>query len=373
MASHASRIRKITLYPFDIRLKQPFVISLETITHARNVLVHIQCEDPEVYGWGEASPYQTIQGETRDTQMMIGKGIAKSLIGLPATDLEENIKRINKSLAFNYCIKSAFDMALFDIQARLLDRPLYQYLNGKQKLLRTDMTVGIARPEEMAASARAYAEQGFTEIKIKLGKDPEEDIERMALVREATGAQIKLRIDANQGWDPASALRVLQAIRHLDIEHCEQPVAAKDLTGLQAVNRSSPIPIMADESLFDAYDAASLIYMQACSQFNIKLGKSGGILEALKILDLAADAGIACQVGCFSESRLGITALAHLALARDHIIYFDMDSPLMLSDDPVTGGVEYKNSNEIHCPELPGLGLDVDPVFLKNLPRTLVD
>lgn len=373
MSPSATRIRKITLYPFDIRLKQPFVISLETITHARNVLVHIQCEDPEVYGWGEASPYQTIQGETRDTQMMIGKGIAKNLIGQPATALEENIRRINKSLAFNYCIKSAFDMALYDIQAKLQGRPLYQYLHGKHKLLRTDMTVGIAQPEEMAASARAYTDQGFTEIKIKLGKNPDEDIERMTLVREATGAQIKLRIDANQGWDPVTALRVLQAIRHLDIEHCEQPVAAKDLTGMHAVNRSSPIPIMADESLFDAYDAASLISMQACSQFNIKLGKSGGILEALKILDLAAVAGIACQVGCFSESRLGITALCHLALARDHIVYFDMDSPLMLSEDPVTGGAEYKNTNEIHCPELPGLGLDVDPVFLDNLPRLVID
>lgn len=373
MYPNASRIRKISLYPFDIRLKQPFVISLETITHARNVLVHIQCEDPALYGWGEASPYQTIQGETRDTQMMIGKGIAKNLIGRPATELEENIKGINKSLAFNYCIKSAFDMALFDIQARLLNLPLYKYLHGKQKILRTDMTVGIARPEEMAATARAYAGEGFTEIKVKLGKNPDEDIERMTLIREATGAQIKLRIDANQGWDPVTALRVLQAIRHMDIEHCEQPVAAKDLTGMQAVNRSSPIPIMADESLFDAYDAANLISMMACSQFNIKLGKSGGILEALKILDLAAEAGIACQVGCFSESRLGITALCHLALARDHIIYFDLDSPLMLSEDPVTGGAEYKNTNEIHCPELPGLGLDVDPVFLNNLPRIVVD
>ncbi|HNR08322.1 MAG TPA: dipeptide epimerase [Saprospiraceae bacterium] len=373
MISRTSRIRKITLYPFDIRLKQPFVISLETITHARNVLVHIQCEDPDLYGWGEASPYQTIQGETRDTQLMIGKGIAKLLVGQDTKEHELNARRINQSLAFNYCIKSAFDMALYDILARLEGRPLYQYLNGKRKILRTDMTVGIAKPEEMAPSARAYIEQGFTEIKIKLGKDPDEDIERMVRVREAAGPRIKLRIDANQGWDPSSALRVLQAIQPLDLEHCEQPVAAKNLTGMQAVNRASPIPIMADESLFDAYDASTLIRMQACSQFNIKLGKSGGIREALKILDLAEEAGIACQVGCFSESRLGITALCHLAMARDSIVYYDMDSPLMLSEDPVIGGVVYQNTNEMHCPDLPGLGLDLDPLFLKNLTRIEID
>jgi L-alanine-DL-glutamate epimerase-like enolase superfamily enzyme len=166
---------------------------------------------------------------------------------------------------------------------------------------------------------------------------------------------------------------VLRAISPLVIEHCEQPVAAKDLSGMQAVNLSSPIPIMADESLFDAYDAATLILTQACSQFNIKLGKSGGIREALKILDLAAEAGIACQVGCFSESRLGITALCHLAMAADPVVYYDMDSPLMLSEDPVSGGIEYKNTNEIHCTDLPGLGLDVDPLFLKNLPRIVID
>lgn len=366
---NAARIKKIILYPFDIRLTDPFVISLETITHAHNVLIQIQCEEPLWTGWGEASPYQTIQGETQAIQLLTGRLIAKSLIGKNIMDLNSCLEHLNSIIAFNRCIKSAFEMALQDIHAKMQDKPLYKILGGQAKVMKTDMTIGIGSPESMVESARHFVQQGFTEIKIKLGKDPRQDISRVSQIREALGPQIKLRIDANQGWSPEDAVKVLNEIHHYSIEHCEQPVTARDNLALKTVSDLSPIPIMADESLFDSNDAQSLIALHACSQFNIKLGKSGGIQEAVKILSLAGSHQFPCQVGCFSESRLGITALAHLAVSSDQVVYFDMDSPLMLSEDPILGGAVYKHVNEIHLDESPGLGIDIDPLFLKTLDK----
>lgn len=365
----ADQIKKITLYPFNIKLIDPFVISLETITHARNVLVRIHCEDPELSGWGEASPYQTIQGETQASQLLIGPFIARALMGQRASDLNSCISWMHSTIAFNYCIKSAFEMALQDICSKIRVQPLYKMLGGQRRTMKTDMTVGIGSPASMAESAQRFVQEGFTEIKIKLGKDPKEDIARVEHVRDAIGPGIRLRIDANQGWDMEDSIKVLDEIHRFSIEHCEQPVSARNNYALRIVHELSPIPIMADESLFDSNDAQALISMNACSQFNIKLGKSGGIQEAIKILNLAALNHIPCQVGCFSESRLGISALAHLALASEQIIYFDMDSPLMLSEDPVIGGAVYNHAHEIDVDETPGLGLDVDPLFLKTLDK----
>ncbi len=370
---NSDRIKKITLYPFDIRLTDPFVIALETITHAHNVLVHLQCEDPLWNGWGEASPYQTIQGENQATQLLTGTLIAKSLIGKRVMDLTSCIEQLHSTIAFNWCIKSAFEMALQDIYAKIQDKPLYKLLGGQVKVLKTDMTIGIASPESMVESACRFVQKGFTEIKLKLGKAPHQDISRVEKIRSALGPLIKLRIDANQGWNPEDAVSVLEEIHQYSIEHCEQPVSARDIQALKKVHKQSLIPIMADESLFDSNDALALITLNACSQFNIKLGKSGGIQEALKILNLAERHGLPCQVGCFSESRIGITALAHLAVSSDQVVYYDMDSPLMLSEDPVIGGALYKRTNEIHLDDSPGLGLQVDPLFLKTLSKIEVD
>lgn len=129
---------------------------------------------------------------------------------------------------------------------------------------------------------------------------------------------------------------------------------------------------MADESCCDHHDAKRLIDFEACELFNIKLGKSAGIFTALKIIGLAEKAGIRIQIGGFLESRLGFTASAHLALTSNNIVYFDFDTPLMLTDDPVIGGIQYFENGKIQIPETPGLGAAIDPDFLKTLKKVAV-
>jgi L-alanine-DL-glutamate epimerase-like enolase superfamily enzyme len=272
-------------------------------------------------------------------------------------------------LVRNYCIKSAFDMALYDLAAKEAGLPLYAYLGGTNKgELRTDMTIGIGSPEKMSTTAKALQEEGFDTIKIKLGTTYDVDIQRMEWIQAEVGDQLKLRLDANQGWDLPTALRILKKLStmNLQIEWCEAPIPAWNMQGLAQLNRLSPIPLMADESLFDHRDAVQHVIQQACPYFNIKLAKSGGIHNARKIVAIGEGAGINMQVGCFSETRLGITALAHFVLAHPSIQAYDMDSFLMLSKDPIQGGVQYRAGGWISVPEEAGLGCEVDESILNK-------
>lgn len=361
-------IQSIDIFPFSIPLKEPFIISLETITHAHNLLVRIHTDEEALYGWGESSPFRTINGETQAGQLALAPLLAKEWIGKDPLDIKARMNDLHKALYGNLSLKSAFDMALYDIAAKVNGIPLYQFLGGrKNKKLITDQTVSIDSAEKMVTQAKRFIQEGYTHIKVKLGKIPQDDISRIAALRHALGPEIPLRIDANQGWSVPDAITVLKGIEQYDVEHCEQPVHRRDLHGMKSVKDQTNIHIMADESLNDSYDVAILIDQDCCHEFNIKFGKSGGILEATTIVNLATQAGIVCQVGCFNESRLANTALAHFAYAHDIIHYFDMDSPLMMSTDPIIGGIEYHPGGEVILQDVPGIGCDVSPDFLKTL------
>jgi L-alanine-DL-glutamate epimerase-like enolase superfamily enzyme len=235
------------------------------------------------------------------------------------------------------------------------------------------MTVSIGTPEKMAADAVRFKEEGFPAIKVKLGEAKGIDVERIKAIREGIGYDIPLRIDANQGWGTAdNAIEVLQALHAYGIEHCEEPIARWRFMELAHVSKNSPIPIMADESCGDDHDAERLIALKACQMFNIKLGKSGGFTKGLKIAQLADAAGLHLQVGGFMESRLGMTAAAHLALANDAIHHCDFDTPLMFTEDPVIGGIIYQPKGVIEVPEVPGLGAVVDEAYLVGADKVIV-
>lgn len=361
------KIAQIDIFKANIPLTQPFVISLDTISVAANVMIRIRSEEG-LQGWGECSPYVTIMGETQESAYAAAQRLAPVLIGQPVSALEHHLHLLDKAMAGNHCVKSAFDMALYDLAAREAGLPLYAYLGGRNTgRLRTDMTIGIGEGKSMAQQAGALVKQGFDTIKIKLGTTFEEDIARMEWIQSEVVEGVKVRLDANQGWSYPTALRILKKLADMDlgIEWCEAPIAAWDLAGLARLSRESPIPLMADESLFDHRDAIRHVQQQACPYFNIKLAKSGGLQNARKIVAIGEGAGIKLQVGCFSETRLGITALAHFVLAHASIEAYDMDSFLMLKEDPVAGGIEYEEGGWIKVPEKVGLGCEVEESFLQ--------
>jgi L-alanine-DL-glutamate epimerase-like enolase superfamily enzyme len=269
----------------------------------------------------------------------------------------------------NSSIKSAFDIALYDIAAQHAGLPLYAFLGGKKnKELFTDYTVSLGPEEKMVSDALKIKAAGFQVMKVKLGDSADRDINRILQIRAAIGPDLPLRLDANQGWDQESAIHIMNELAPYNIQFCEEPIPRWDFMNLPRLSTHSPVPIMADESCCDHHDAERLIALPACSHFNVKLGKSSGITKAMKIIKLAEEAGIRLQIGGFLESRLGFTASAHLALTSDAVQYCDFDTPLMMEEDPVEGGINYGEGGEIHVPDAPGLGATIKKDFLERLP-----
>ena len=362
----ASIIQQIEIYQSPIQLKEPFVTSLGPMLAAENVVVIIRTSDG-ITGYGECSPFMSINGESMETCLVTGSYLAKNLIGKNALDIENCHLVMDKTIYGNTSIKSAFDIALHDIASRQSDMPLYQYLQGKNdKTIITDYTVSIGDADKMASDAIDIIKNGFKFIKVKLGGTKEQDIESIGKIREAIGMETPIRIDANQGWSVSDAITILQALANSNIEHCEEPIARWNFMEMHQVRKASPIPIMADESCLDHNDAKRLINLKACDMFNIKLGKSSGIHKARKIIALAEKAGMTLQLGGFLESRLGFTASAHLAMTSSSIHHYDFDTPLMFVEDPVTGGITYGQNGVISLPKGPGLGAAVDQNHLNK-------
>ena len=370
--SNSLTIRQIELYRLSIPLKEPFITSLGTDYSAENVLIRIITNEG-IIGFGECSPYMPINGESQDTCFIVGQYFAKALIGKDPLQIEDCINLMDKIIYGNSSIKSAFDIALYDIAAQQAGLPLYKFIGGENnKTIITDYTVSIGEPQKMAVDALKIKAEGYPAIKIKLGKNGTTDVERIKAIREAVGSEIPLRIDANQGWEVEEAIETLQALAVYDIQHCEEPIARWNFMRLPEVKKASPIPIMADESCSDEHDAERLIQIKACDYFNIKLGKSGGIFKALKMARMAEAANIHLQVGAMVESRLAMTAFAHYALCSPMIEHFDFDTALMFIEDPVTGGIVYEKNGVVKVPEVNGLGATIDEGWLKKMEKIVL-
>jgi L-alanine-DL-glutamate epimerase-like enolase superfamily enzyme len=365
-------ITKVEIVKLNIPYREPFVISLGVIPEATNVLVRIHCSDG-LTGTGECAPFVFIVGETQETVFELAGQVGKILMGKDPYAIGVRLHEIDRAVKGNPTMKSAFDMALYDLLALRADMPLYQLLGGSNnREIHTDMTISIGDPEKVTCDALEFQKAGFPAIKVKLGTTMREDVARIRAIREAVGPDYRIRIDANQGWDTITAIETLKALEPFGIEHCEEPIPHWNNRELVKVRENSPIPIMADESVFDHHDAFRLASMGACDYFNIKFSKSGGIQNALKIVAVAEAAGIKCQVGCMSESRFALTALMHLVLARDNIVHYDMDSSLMLDADPVTGGIEYQGAGLWTLGRDPGIGAAFDESYLKSMEKRIL-
>jgi L-Ala-D/L-Glu epimerase len=363
-------IEKIKIYKYSIPM-HPFTIATGTMDYAQNILIKIFTSE-NIIGIGECSAFPMIVGETQNTCYEMAKDFAALWKGKDPLNIEERLTELHLFTAGNSTIKSAFDMALYDIAAKYANQPLYEFLGDTKKEMLTDITVGIGSPEIMAAQAKAFVEKGATILKIKLGKDVATDVERIKKIREIIGNKIKMRIDANQGWTFEDAKKALTQLGQYNIEFCEQPMRTYNDEYLPELMRLSPIKIMADESVYNHQDALRLIKNNACHYINIKFAKSGGIHEALKIIAVAKENNIPCMMGGMLESRVALTAFAHFAAANPQIIFYDMDTCMLGHKvDPVIGGVTY-NSYDVQLPSGNGIGAEVEEGFLEGCEQTII-
>lgn len=351
------KISKIEWRPVSCRLKKPFKTALRTLEHLNSFQLILTDQEGQT-GIGACSATAAITGETEGSLTAAFKIISDALKGEEWSGLEPALSLTAEALKGNHSAKAAFDIALHDLFCKSLNIPLYRFLGGARQSLTTDITISLNSPEEMARDTENAVSQGFTSLKIKVGNREDDDIARLKAVRQAAGKVSKLRIDANQGWTPKEAVRILNEMERLklNLELVEQPVAAGDLKGMRYVRRNTTLPVIADESVFNARDALRIAEEGAADGINIKLMKSGGIGEARRIAAVAEAAGLSIMVGSMMESHTGVTAAAHFAASLASLQEVDLDVPLLCGEKVESGGVLYQNSR-IVLPDDRGLGI----------------
>ncbi|WP_079509125.1 mandelate racemase/muconate lactonizing enzyme family protein [Mesobacillus jeotgali] len=359
-------IDKIETFRTAVPLNKPFKTALRTVTVAEAIFVKVTC-DNGITGWGEAPPTLVITGDSlAGIEAAINEVISPFLMKKSLLSFESVFQGLKTLLVNNTSAKAAVDMALYDCISQNCGLPLYQFLGGFRNEIETDFTVSVNSPEEMGEDAVDYVNKGFNVLKVKVGiGDIANDIARIREIRKRVGNQIKIRLDANQGWKPKDAVRAIRSMEDegLEIELVEQPVKAEDLDGLKQVTDSVDTLIMADESVFSPKQAFEVIRRRSADLINIKLMKSGGIYQAQMINQMAETVGMECMVGSMIETGLGITAAAHFAASKKNITRYDFDAPLMHAKEVIAGGIKY-NGRKITFPE--GTGLGIEKILLEG-------
>jgi len=350
------KIQNVKVGKIRNELKKPFKIALGTIYSSESVVVEIET-DEGIVGLGEGSPESKVTGETLETVTAVCNLLGERIKGLNPLDIEKVHAVMDREIAGNPTAKAAIDIALYDILGKVSGFPLYRLLGGNDNRLETDYTISIDDPEVMAEEALKAKEKGFRILKTKVGIGLEDDIRRIKLIRETVGNDIKIRVDANQGWNAKEAINAIREIEEYNIDAVEQPVPYWDIDGLAEVKKNVNVPIMADESVFSPHDAIRVIKAGAVDIINIKLMKSGGLFKAARINAVAEAAGIECMVGCMLENKISITAAASFVAAHKNVTRADLDSTLLLKETAVEGGASF-DKGIITLPETPGLGIE---------------
>lgn len=353
------KITKIRTGTVSIPLLTPFKTSLRTIDHIGSIIVAIETDSGAI-GFGEAHPTGPITGESVGSVCgAIHEFIFPKLNGKSIENLEDTLNTLDASILKNTSAKAAVEMAVFDLFGKNYNIPLYRLLGGFRTQVETDLTISVNSPEEMAEDTRIAIGRGFRILKVKVGLNPDLDIKRISAVRAAAGSDAVIRVDANQGWSVRESVRIMKILEaaDLDIELVEQPVVAHDFAGLKEVKDRIDTPVLADEAIFSARDAEKIISMRAADFLNIKLMKTGGIRSALRICALAETHGVECFMGCMMETKVSVTAAAHLACAKSIITRCDLDSASLCETDPVRGGIEIDGAM-LKVTEAPGLGIE---------------
>lgn len=335
-------------------------------THATSPFLILQVRTDEgVTGLGEVSCTPGWSGEDQVTAAhFIETALAPLLIGKDPLAITRRSWELRRALAHNPFTRAGIEIALWDILGKVAGQPLHALLGGAVRDdVRTKYSVSGLEPVKAAKLAAWAVEQGFSAMKVKVGIEPEADIRRVREVRAAVGEDILLGVDANGGWDVATATSLLPRLAEQRIAFVEQPVPEGDHRWLARVRAQSSMPIIADESVSTAQDALALIAAEAADVFSIYVGMGGGIGEAVSVATIAGAAGLACTIGSNLELGIAQAAMIHLALAHpairpervpcDIISRFFYEGDIVRPPLPVEGGVA-------RAPDGPGLGVELD-------------
>jgi L-alanine-DL-glutamate epimerase-like enolase superfamily enzyme len=352
------KIERVEWRSVHVPLTQPYEIASLVTDSVDIAYVRLRADDG-LDGWGAASPAEDVTGESVaacEAALALG---AERLPGCDPREPAALAAMLAKEISHAPAARAALDMACHDLAAKRAGRPLAEHLGRVHERLPTSVTIGIQSVEETLAAAADYVARGFRCLKVKIGKQLDADIERLARLRETHGASVALRVDANQGYDAEQTRRFFAATACLDLEFVEQPLPASQDAALLALPANLRRRIGVDESLQSPADARRLAEPPAAvGTFVVKLMKCGGPTPALEIAAAAAGGGVALMWGCNDESVISIAAALHTAYASPATRYLDLDGSFDLSRDLARGGFRVVEGQLELTPE-PGLGVSV--------------
>jgi L-Ala-D/L-Glu epimerase len=323
-----------------LELAETFVIS-RSATDTEDVVV-VELRHSGVSGYGEAQPNERYEESTESAQTFVEEHA--EIVGDDPFAVEEVMEGLPQR---EFAARAAIDAALHDLQGKLLGQPVWRLLGLRRAGPPTSWTVWLGDPDDMARRAEKALER-FHRLKLKLGGRDGLDVARVRAVR-GVSSELPLQVDVNEGWSLDEALEALPQLAELGVAYCEQPLPAGD-PGCADLKRRSPLPIYLDEDCHTLADVAGCA--ERAHGINVKLAKSGGIREAVRMVNVARALGLGCMLGCMIESGLGISAGAQLASLFDHV---DLDGNLLLAHDPWPG-VPFVDGVQLP-PEEPGLGV----------------
>ena len=333
------KIKSIKAYIKDLRLKKPYQISYELNTEAVNAFLEIELENG-LTGYGAAAASEYVFGEKlEDTLTNLQSDNLQNWIGKDIRHFRSIIAESAVLFPKHSATRTAIDIALHDAFGKYLDIPVVDFYGRKHRSMPTSITIGISSVDETLRDAMEYKKQGFKILKIKIGLNLEEDIERCRKLHETFGNYFKLRVDGNQGYTSAQTLVFINATKSLGLELVEHPMKVSIEAEMKSLPAEIRKIIACDESL---KNVGSALYLasepQACGIFNIKLMKCGGLLGAFEIATIAEASGINLFWGCYDESIISISAALHAAFSCASTRYIDLDGSLELAEDIVSGG-----------------------------------
>ncbi|HHY18514.1 MAG TPA: dipeptide epimerase [Firmicutes bacterium] len=359
------KVTKANVYSISVPKKSVFAVAYAVRKAAESIIVCLHT-DTGLIGVGEAVPVKEVTGESKKEVYLQLKDFCQAIEGFDFQNHEEILEEAKIVFANMPSALCAIDTAIWDIKGQLLKKPLYKIWGGAKDFCQASFSLGILPIEETLEETEELVTKGISHLKYKIGLNIHEDIRRIKKVRE-NYPNIKIYLDANQGYTVKEALEVVRELATYQIELMEQPVAKEDLEGLIKVAQNSSFPIVADEAIQDPPSLDRLLQIGTVPIINIKLMKCGGPSNALSMMQTAKNAGISVMIGCMIETRVGITTGLHVAQSQDIVQYIDLDGCWDLSEDIVSQGGAILESGKEYVSNGTGLGVCLDKELLLSL------
>jgi len=336
MPSPAS-IATIQAIPLNVPLAAEFHISSASLASITNVAVRLELENG-IVGWGECSILQPLTVEDQTVVIDSIEASREILTGMPVTVWRVLSEKLLTNFPQYPSVRAGIEMAIFDALAKFCGVPLFQFFGGAGSELITDITLPICDLEVAAELAGKYRKQGFKTLKVKVGQNLDADCERLRAIHRVFPHCV-LILDANAGFSAQQCIDLVERLQASGIKPAlvEQPVPHDDFDALRRINRETGLPVAADESCCSPQDALRIVAEGAAQVINIKLVKSG-VVQALDIAAIAKVAGLDLMIGGMVETRLAMGFSAHFTAGLGAFRWIDLDTPLLLAEDPVEGG-----------------------------------